>query len=483
MAENRIQDEGQDPSWVTNLKRHDEESPQKVYAVVAEYDTPGELLEASRRVRDAGYSKWDTLTPFPVHGIDEAMGIKPTILPWIVLCMGLAGGTLGLGLQYFTNTVFYPYLISGKPMFSLPANIPVTYELTILFAAFTAFFSVLGLSMLPEFFHPLFRLKRMERYTNDRFAVVIQGNDPIFERERASALLKETGGNDIETIFAPEKTAPIPAPVVGVSVIIGAILLLPPAFVARARFSKSEKPRIHIIQDMDMQQKFKAQFPSELLQELYGDPRASLQPVPGTLARQDFVEDDVWLDGKLPSGDYSAAFPEGFVIDEGMLERGQQRYAISCMPCHGLAGDGQGLVANRALFLADAIASGRANTGMAWAPPANLADARIQVQPIGEIFHTISYGLNNMMGYATQVNREDRWAIAAYVRVLQKSQGATLADVPAEVRAEVEQELVEARAAAEIVAAAAAAEQAARDAAEAEAAAAEQAAPETESND
>ncbi|MCA9007967.1 MAG: DUF3341 domain-containing protein, partial [Planctomycetaceae bacterium] len=153
------------------------EQPEKTKAepqllgLLAEFDDPHALIEASKKVRDAGYSKWDTHTPFPVHGIDEAMGIKWTILPWIVACCGLTGGTIAVGMQYWMNAVDYPFLISGKPLFSIPACIPITFELSVLLSAFGAFLGMLGLNQLPKLYNPMFKSQAFRRVTNDRFFI------------------------------------------------------------------------------------------------------------------------------------------------------------------------------------------------------------------------------------------------------------------------------------------------------------------------
>jgi hypothetical protein len=122
--------------------------------IVAEYPGPDELLAAARQVRLAGYRRWDTHSPFPVHGMERAMGMRPTILPWLVLGAGLTGLAVALVLQLWTNGVNYPINVSGKPFFALPANIPVAFELIVLFSALTAFGGTLALNNLPQFWHP-----------------------------------------------------------------------------------------------------------------------------------------------------------------------------------------------------------------------------------------------------------------------------------------------------------------------------------------
>ncbi len=168
--------------------------------VLAEFNNVDDVLQAAENVREAGYTRWDVHTPFPVHGMDHAMGIRPTILPWLVLGAGLTGMSLGLWLQWYSNAHDYPIFISGKPLISLPAWIPVTFELTILFSALTAVFGMLFLNGLPRLYNPLFHSTRFRRVTNDRMFVVIDAADPIFDREKTEEFLKQQGASALEWI-------------------------------------------------------------------------------------------------------------------------------------------------------------------------------------------------------------------------------------------------------------------------------------------
>lgn len=175
-----------------------------LWGYLAEFDSPEALLAAAERVRDAGYSRWDAHTPFPVHGLNDAMGLRPTRLPWIVLAAGFAGAATGLVLQWFTNAFDYPFLISGKPIFSLPANIPVMFELTILFAAIAAFIGMLALNDLPRPYHALFKSRRFRRATTDGFFISIEASDPHFEAAGTKRFLQALGGAEVETIEEEE---------------------------------------------------------------------------------------------------------------------------------------------------------------------------------------------------------------------------------------------------------------------------------------
>jgi hypothetical protein len=176
------------------------EAPPQLAAVMAEFDSVDAVMRAAETVRDAGFTKWDVHSPFPIHGIDAAMGNRMTVLPWIVLGGGLTGLFGGLFLTWWSNaspieTPFmqnlqgYQFLISGKPVWSLAANIPVIFETTVLFSALTAVFGMLILNKLPMFYNPLFKSDRFRRATDDRFFVVIDARDPKFNEERVSSML------------------------------------------------------------------------------------------------------------------------------------------------------------------------------------------------------------------------------------------------------------------------------------------------------
>ena len=168
--------------------------------ILAEFDTATALVRACVEMRDAGYSRWDAHTPFPLHGLDDAMGLRTTKLPRLVLGGGIVGGGLGLLLQYWTNAVDYPVIISGKPIFSIPANIPVMFELTILLAAISAFVGMLALNGLPRYHHPVFSSASFRRVTTDRFFISVEAVDPLFDQKKTRELLEGAGSMGVEDL-------------------------------------------------------------------------------------------------------------------------------------------------------------------------------------------------------------------------------------------------------------------------------------------
>jgi hypothetical protein len=188
-------------------------SGDQLYGLLAEFETPAAISEAAERVRDAGYRSWDCHTPFAVHGLDKAMGIRPTILPWIVMACGTAGATFGFLLQWFTNaTSFdlwalvwvrgYDYLISGKPALSGAVYPVVMFELTVLFSAVGCVVVLMLMNQLPWLYHPCFKSRRFLRATDDRFFIVIERRDPLFVRDKTGEFLESLGPVAVEELEA-----------------------------------------------------------------------------------------------------------------------------------------------------------------------------------------------------------------------------------------------------------------------------------------
>jgi ActD protein len=163
----------------------------KPYGLIAEFDSPDVLKEAAHRAHQAGYRKMDAYSPFPIEGLDEALGFKPSRLSLIVLIGGLVGVALGYGLQYWISVIDYPILVGGKPYHSWPAFIPVTYEVMILSASIAAVVGMLALNGLPMPYHPVFNAPRFDLASNDRFFLCIESADPQFDREKTRKFLEQ----------------------------------------------------------------------------------------------------------------------------------------------------------------------------------------------------------------------------------------------------------------------------------------------------
>jgi hypothetical protein len=173
------------------------------WGLLAEFDTAAALYRAAERVRDAGLTRWDAHSPFPVHGLERAMGLRRSMVPLVTLLLGLGGAAAGMGLQWWVSARAYPLVVSGKPFFSWPAFVPIMFECGILGGATGAVLGFLGLSQLPRHHHPLFESKRFERVTDDRFFISIEAGDPRYDAAETRRLLERAGALAVEEIAAP----------------------------------------------------------------------------------------------------------------------------------------------------------------------------------------------------------------------------------------------------------------------------------------
>lgn len=169
----------------------------QIYGILAEFDTPTEIVRAAEKVRDAGFTKTDVFSPFPIHEMDEALGIKRSILPYLVFAGGVAGLLSGIGLQVFTHVFDYPLIVGGRPHLSIPSFVPVTYELTILLAGFTAVFGMLFLNGLPQPYHPVFNVPRFALATREKFFLLIETKDPKFNYEETKSFMESLNPQEV----------------------------------------------------------------------------------------------------------------------------------------------------------------------------------------------------------------------------------------------------------------------------------------------
>jgi len=437
-----------------NVNTKKEPRPPKAYGWMAEFENEHDLLHAAEKVRDAGYTKTDAFTPFPVHGIDHALGIKPTILPFIVLCAGLTGLCTALRMQWWMNGVDYRYIISGKPFGITPASIPVSFELTILFSAFTSVLGMLALNGLPKFSNPVFNNPKFDRATNDRFFLYVDSHDKYYNRESVRELLSSVSPSSLDEVIEDSTPSELPRPIWLGSLLLVLAGLIPAAIVLNMRASFSDLPRWHVFFDMDFQPKKKPQQTTTI----FKDGRSMRPQVPGTVSRGQLSQEDPFylgydplkvsalgLDKQIfvsatdnapdsliqpPAGDGGTALNLPWVdklpIDasDENIKLGKTKYETYCSACHGYAGYGDGLVAKRASSLAQDT----------WTSPTSLHADRVQKQLVGQIFHTISKGQGKMASYASSITPEERWAVVLYVKALQRSRNAKIEDVPVEQR-------------------------------------------------
>ena len=171
-----------------------------IYGLMAEFNTPADVLHAAEKIRAAGYRRYDVFTPFPIHGIDKVMGYRNSHVGLVSLVLGVGAFANVVGLIWYANTFDYPLIVGGKPMFSAPMTFVPAYILMIMGGAIGALIGMFGLNQLPRLHHPLFAKKRFELATRDKFIVVIGANDEKFSADDTKQLLASLGGANIETV-------------------------------------------------------------------------------------------------------------------------------------------------------------------------------------------------------------------------------------------------------------------------------------------
>jgi hypothetical protein len=177
----------------------------KIAGLLARFDSTAALIQAATNMRDAGYKKFDCHSPFPIHGMDKAMGLKRSPLGWIIGLAGLVGTSGALALQWWTSTIDYPLVISGKPLFSYQAYVPITFALGVVLAAATALIGMLALNGLPRYHHPVFYSKQFTKVTDDSFFISIEADDSKFDLDKSRQFLESIGGKDVEVLRAGDK--------------------------------------------------------------------------------------------------------------------------------------------------------------------------------------------------------------------------------------------------------------------------------------
>ena len=172
----------------------------KPYGILAEFGSPAAILSAAEKVRDAGYSRWDVFTPFPIHGMDKVMGLKNSLVGWVALAGGAFMFLNVVGLIWFANAFDYPLIVGGKPMFSVPMTFVPAYILMIMGAAVGALIGMFAFNELPRWNHPLFMSERFKHVSRDKFSLLIGSTDPQFSETETRQLLESIGGAHIEII-------------------------------------------------------------------------------------------------------------------------------------------------------------------------------------------------------------------------------------------------------------------------------------------
>lgn len=367
----------------------------KPFAVIGLFDSPDALMHAIPEVRRRDLGPLEAYTPYPVHGLDEALELRRSPLGGMVLVMGIVGALTALGFQYWISAVDYPIVTGGKAPWSWEAFVPIMFEVTVLFATFTAGLGMLLLlNRLPYFGHPVLASKAVKAITRDRFALAVEARDGDLDVAGARAALEAAGARDLEVLEAPPAgpfltsdyvlrvLGGIFAACVAAGVVMyGAVKLFP---VLPPMSHMEEQPRL------DPQQ----------ADAFFGDGFGMRMPVAGTVAR-----------GHMPLGVASQEEAAGLVNPlprtPEVLALGKHIFHNRCELCHGALADGKPTL-----------------TAAYGAKPANLQAQQFRDYPDGKIFWVITKGKNAMPGHEADLDPDKRWAVVHYLRALQRSQNA-----------------------------------------------------------
>lgn len=370
----------------------------KIFGITALFKTPDEIISAAKKTADAGYTKFDINTPYPVHGMDGAMRLKPSRLGFVTLVFGLTGATVALLFMYWTMSVDYPMVIGGKPFFALPAFIPVTFEVTVLLATVMTVISMLAIFFgLPRNDHPLHDTKYMKFVSKDHYGLVIESDDPMFDEAKVKNFISELNPESTEVIYYPiSEGYEIFQPKFLMFLLVTVIVVSGGTY-----FLLNKLMYMTPFDWMMNQDKLTPQKTSELFSDGYG----MRKPVEGTIAK-----------GFIPYPYKGIDNPKEVLLNpffptKENIELGKKKYLTYCSPCHGDFGDGDSRLRGQ------------------FPNPPTLHSTRAKEFSDGMIYHIITNGQNIMPSYESQVTRDERWAIVNYIRVLQRAKNASDSDI------------------------------------------------------
>jgi mono/diheme cytochrome c family protein len=373
-----------------------------LYALTALFDSPDAVLHAAEATAKAGFTKFDVHTPYPVHGMDHAMKIAPSKLGYFALAFGLLGALMAVSLISWVTLKDYPLVIGGKPFWSWPAFVPVSFELTVLLASVLSTVTMIVLYFkFPNNAHPLHDTPYMKAVSSNKFGVTIQANDPRFDEKSVKDFFKAQRSIEIQPVYFDLEEMDH-----GQKLLDGKFLavLAVTAFVVVSGTYVTLNYLLYLppFDFMMIQNKLKAQKPSEL----FKDGKGMRPPVTGTIARG-FIP--YAFTGKPDDAGKTLVNP--LLSSAATIERGKTKYLTFCSPCHGNFGNGDSRLRGQ------------------FPNPPPLHSDKVRTWPDGNIYHVITEGQNVMPSYAPQIAREDRWAIVHYVRVLQRAKTAKESDL------------------------------------------------------
>lgn len=371
----------------------------KLFGLAALYNTPNEIITAASEVAGKGYEKFDVYTPYPMHGMDDAMGMKPPKVGYVSFALGLTGMFLALLMIWWMSSVNYPNIIGGKPFFSIPPSIPITFEGTVLLTGIATVLGMLVLfNKLPKINSPLNGTDFMSKVTSDKFGLVIKADDEKFIDADVRKLFTSGGAFEIQEIYYRESNLDVKTPIFDakfMGIIAGTAILT--AIITYFTLNIV----LYDVVPFDWMWN-QPKIISQSKSDFFANKSGMRDPVSGTVARG-FIPYE--YKGMPDSSVKLLSNP--LAVSKETMEKGQERYNIYCSPCHGYFGEGDGRLKDQ------------------FPKPPSLHNQKVLNWSDGNIFHVITNGQNVMPSYAEQVSVDDRWAIIHYIRALQRSKNAS----------------------------------------------------------
>ncbi|MGH2574582.1 MAG: quinol:electron acceptor oxidoreductase subunit ActD [Ignavibacteria bacterium] len=372
----------------------------QLYAVTALFEKPDQIIKAANEVAVKGYKDFDVMTPYPVHGMDDAMKLSSTKIGFVAFALGITGTMLALLMIGWMSGIDYKNVIGGKPFFAIPPSIPITFEVTVLLASITTVLGMLILfNKLPWISNPLQDSDYMRRVSSDMFGIIIEAKDKKFNEREVRSLFQGLGSNIIEPVYYPvvdidKPKTPIFSPKFMTTLAVTALLTAAASYLTLNYLLYDVEP----FNWMWKQPKVLPQTTSSF----FSDGWSMRRPVEGTVARGFIPYEYKGIPDSLIKVFYVNPLP----VSREIIEKGKKRFETYCSPCHGYYAKGDSRL-----------------KGQFPAPPTLHSD-KVRNWSDGNIYHMITNGRNAMPSYEKQISRDDRWAIIHYIRVLQRSQNA-----------------------------------------------------------
>ncbi|MDX9790968.1 MAG: quinol:electron acceptor oxidoreductase subunit ActD [Candidatus Kapaibacterium sp.] len=373
-----------------------------LHSMSAIFTSPDDIMKAAKEIVKAGYTKFDIHTPYPVHGMDGAMKLKRSPLGYFAFALGAVGAMLALLLMWSTMVESYPNNIGGKPLFPLPAFIPVTFEVTVLLASVATVVSMIVIFFrFPNNSHPLHDTPYMKKVSSDKYGAVIESDDPNFDFDNVKEFFTGLGAETVEPIYFDNDELNVKHNIFEPKFITG-LTIIAITVSALTYFTLNKLIFMEPFNWMMTQQKLSAQSPSNFFKDGF----SMREPVSGTVAKNNMpylYSDSVDLAEQVMVNPLD--------VDDKNLNVGKVKYNTYCSPCHDYNGNGQ------------------ARLNGQFPNPPSLHTDKVRNWKDGRIFHIITVGQNTMPAYAQQLSDEERWQIITYIRALQRAMNATEEDM------------------------------------------------------